>query len=141
MKGSTFMPVSVKWDNDDKTIICWVFEGNWTWEEYYDQRNAANAEIASAGHRVDMIVDMRTSKILPSGAMTHGKNAIASTPPNLGITVFVGLNTVLRVFYNMFSSLYGRLLSDKQLDTVIVATLDEAYTIIQQRRAEEIKSN
>jgi hypothetical protein len=132
------MPVSVKWDNDEQTIMRWVFEGNWTWEEYYTNRDAANAQVSEKGHRVDMIVDMRNSKTLPSGAMTHGKNAVSSaTPDNLGVTVFVGVNPVLRTFYSMFSQLYSRLLSNKHLDTVMVATLEEAYEIIKQRHGIE----
>jgi hypothetical protein len=75
------------------------------------------------------------SKALPSGLLTHGRNAVSTTPPNIGVTVLVGANSVLRAFYTMFSSLYRALIASKELDMVMVNTHDEAYKLLAERRA------
>jgi hypothetical protein len=129
------MTVRAAWDNPQKTIMRWTFEGAWTWDEYYKLRVSTNQQIAAEQHTVDLIVDLSTSKALPSGILTHGKNAVSVTPKNIGITVLVGANPVLNAFYKMFSSLYGTLIRSKKLDMVMVTTLDAAYKLLKEQGA------
>ena len=127
------MPVRAEWGNNSKTIMRWTFEGAWKWEEYYNLRSSTNRQISDEKHNVDLIVDLTKSSTLPSGILTHGKNAVSVTPTNIGMTILVGANPVLRAFYKMFSSLYRNLIASKELDMVMVETLDEAYLLLSQR--------
>lgn len=129
------MTVRAEWDNAEKTVMRWTFEGAWKWEEYYTLRASTNQKIAAENHNVDLIVDLSRSNALPSGILTHGKNAVSVTPKNIGTTILVGANPVLRAFYNMFSNLYRGLIASKELDMVMVATLEEAYQRLAQPRA------
>lgn len=129
------MPVSVQWADDEKSIMLWVFEGHWTWDDYYGIRDAANKQVSEVGYEVDLIIDMSGSSALPSGVLTHARSAFSASPSNIGFTVFVGLSPVLRSFYTMFSKLYHWMLSQKKLEMVMVATRDEAYEFIKTRRA------
>jgi hypothetical protein len=133
------MPVHAQWDNPQKTIMRWTFEGAWTWDEYYSLRVSTNQEIAAEPHPVDLIVDLSQSKTLPSGVLTHGKNAVSVTPKNIGVTVLVGANPVLQAFYKMFSSLYEGIISSKKLNMVMVANLDAAYKLLSDRQADQKK--
>src|SRR5690606_11312509 len=119
------MPVSARWTDESQTIMLWEFEGKWTWDDYYLIRNETNAQISALDYDVDLIIDMRNSTALPQGVFTHGRNAFSASPKNIGQTVFVGLNPVLRSFYAMFNKLYTVLLSEKDFDTMLVATLEE----------------
>lgn len=123
------MPVSTRYENDDHLVV-WEFQGNWTWEEYYEKRQTVNAFIGAAPHVVDMIIDMSHSKILPSNLLTHGGSAARNAPTNIGKTVFVGQNALLRTFFRIFSQLYGVVQSDKDLNYLMVATLEEAYDLL-----------
>jgi hypothetical protein len=134
--GEFMMTVYAEWDNADKTIMRWTFEGDWTWEEYYDARKTTNQEISAQKHPVDLIVDLRTSGTLPSGVLMHARNSVYIAPDNIGLTVYVGINPVMRAFYNMFRNLYRGLIHSKRLDMMMVATLDDAYAALAARDAE-----
>jgi len=123
------MPVSIRQENEGR-IVVWVFEGSWTWEEYYEKRTAVNEAIEATPHPVDMIIDMSNSQLLPKNLMTHAGSAARNAPDNLRKTVFVGSNMILRTFFKMFSQLYGVLKSGKELDFMMVASLDEAYAAL-----------
>lgn len=123
------MPVSIRFENDNH-IVVWEFEGTWTWEEYYDRRREANAVIELCNHPVDMIVDMTRSRILPQNAMSHAGKAVQMAPTNLRKTIFVGSNQFFRIFFRMFTQLYGALRPGGEMNYVMVATVAEAYASI-----------
>lgn len=125
------MPISVRWEADHHIVI-WEFEGAWTWEEYYEQRGSTNEAIRKRAHTVDMIVDMTRSQLLPKNLMTHASSAARQSPTNIGKTIFVGSNALLRAFFKMFSQIYGVFEPTKADNTHMVATLDEAYAILRQ---------
>lgn len=123
------MPVSIRFERDNHIVI-WVFEGAWIWEEYYDRRHEANAVIELCDHPVDMIVDMTRSRFLPQNAMSHAGKSVQMAPSNLRKTIFVGSNQFFRIFFRMFTQLYGALRQGEEMSYVMVATIDEAYAII-----------
>lgn len=123
------MPIATRWE-DDNRIVIWEFQGEWTWDEYYNQRGAVNDTIRDRGHIVHMIIDMTDSSLLPKNPLTHATSAMRKAPTNIGTTVYVGSNTILRTFFKMFSQVYGAVLPSKKLDMHMVATLDEAYVLI-----------
>jgi hypothetical protein len=131
------MPVNIHYDTENRIVI-WEFIGSWTWEEYYAERGAVNTGIEAAGHRVDMIIDMTKSRLLPKNLMTHAGSASRNAPENIGKTVFVGSNAILRAFFQMFSKLYGTLQSDKNLDFYMVTTRDEAYALLRGGAGKEV---
>jgi hypothetical protein len=47
MIGNKIMAVHAAWDNAEKTIMRWTFEGVWTWDEYYTLRTETNQKIAA----------------------------------------------------------------------------------------------
>lgn len=123
------MPVSAEWNDNTQTIMRWTFTGKWTWDEYYLCRKSINDDICGVGHVVDLIVDMREGSMLPANAMTHARSAVDSAPDNIGVTVVVGTNAMLRIFYNMFSKLYNTIAA-KDTNIRVVATLDDAFDLI-----------
>jgi hypothetical protein len=131
------MTVYAEWDNAEKTVMRWTFEGDWTWEEYYSTRKTTNQQISAQKYPVDLIVDMRASNALPSGVLMHARNAVFISPENISLTVYVGINPVLRAFFNMFNNLYRGLIRAKQLDMILVATIDDAYKALESRGAKQ----
>jgi hypothetical protein len=131
------MTVYADWDNTEKTVMRWTFEGDWTWDEYYSVRKTTNQQISAQKHPVYLIVDMRASSALPSGVLMHARNAVFISPDNIDLTVDVGINPVLHAFFNMFSNLYRGLIHSKRLEMVIVATMDDAYKALESRGAKQ----
>lgn len=124
------MPVRIYYE-EAKHLVIWEFEGAWTWEEYYDNRRLVNATLESVEHSVDMIINMTHSQLLPQNLMTHAGSAARNAPENIGKTIFVGSNAILRAFFRVFNQLYGVLASGRKLDFYMVATLEEAYALLE----------
>lgn len=130
------MPISVRFE-DDNHIVVWEFDGKWTWEDYYSQRDTVNDKIQATPHTVDMIVDMTNGSLLPQSVLTHAGNAVRKSPTNIGIIVIVGPSNFLRTFFNFFKRMYGIFQPAQEKNLHMVGTLDEAYAILRQPKHEE----
>lgn len=131
------MPVKSQWDNADKTIIRNDFEGNWTWEEYFEMIEQRNALMSSVDHRVDVIANMRPANMPTSGgALSSAKLSLSNVPPNHGIFVIV-INTMVGTMLDIFK------LFDRQTGISLHAakSLEEAREIISQERAKNAGGN
>ncbi|MFN8374661.1 MAG: hypothetical protein U0694_17495 [Anaerolineae bacterium] len=128
------MAVNAQWENDEKTIMCWTFEGAWQWEQYFHIRTTTNQQIHAQKHTVDLIVDLTRTTLLPSSVLMHARSAVMTAPSNIGVTVLVSANPVLHAFFNMFRNLYRGLIHNNHIDMVMVMSLDDAYKLLAERR-------
>lgn len=99
------MPVSIHWDNPEKTIIYFTFEGKWTLEELYAVLDEQQKMMASIDHTAHAIVDVRDSSILPSNILSIRSRQDRMTPKNQGISVVVGGGRFVTVIANMYQQL------------------------------------
>ena len=76
------MGIEVNWDNEAKTIIRYIYDGRWTWEELDLARDAAAKLEAAVDYRVNVIVDVQNSKLLPNGTISRARQ-VASTNARL----------------------------------------------------------
>jgi hypothetical protein len=130
------MGVSTQWLDDDQTVLGYIFEGNWTWDEMRAAIEQANAFMDTVTHQVDFIADTRNGGLIPSDVIANIRQFALSTPPHPnygGITVFVGSNALVRTLINMVVNIYHQL--NQQHTFVFTATFDEAYSIISEHRA------
>lgn len=132
------MPILTRWEEDNRIVI-WEFQGSWTWDDYYNQRGAVNDAIREKAHDVHMIIDMSASSLLPKNPLTHGTSAMRQAPINIGTTVYVGSNTILRTFFKMFKQIYSAAQPSKKLQIHMVTTLDEAYALIKSQNTDQAK--
>lgn len=123
------MPVTIRHEDENRLVI-WEFQGNWTWEDYYRHRDEVNTFIEKADHEVNMIIDMTRSNLLPKNLMSHASSASRHAPDNIGKTVFVGANAVLRTFFNMFKQVSGIVNPKQEMEYYMVPTLEKAYAIV-----------
>ena len=126
------MPISVRFE-DDNHLVIWEFEGKWTWNDYYSKRDAVNQKIEETEHPVDMIVDISKGSVLPQNVLSHTGSAVRKAPQNIGIIVIIGPNLVLRTFFQFFKRMYGIFQPDQEKNLHMVATLEEAHTILRQK--------
>ena len=105
------MPVTIDWDNEEKTVVRMGLDGNWTWDEVYPASQEGYAMLESVDYVVDVIMDMRQSRGIPNSSIFHARNTMGKRHPRTGLTVFVGANTLFfsiwRVFNKVYSSLGG----------------------------------
>jgi hypothetical protein len=107
------MPIQAVWDNEQHTIIRYVIEGQWTWEDMNAAIATSNAWLDEVDHKIDFIHDMSQSEGIPNGALTHLKRYIGKEHPNTGRSVVIGpqksvTNSVARGLLDMIQKLYKR---------------------------------
>ena len=126
------MAVKVYWENDEKTIIRYDFEGHWTWDDLYPEYDRAIKMEKSVDHCVDVILDMRESQSIPLSAITHVRSIAGKQPDNVGLSVLVTTNRAILTLYNVGMKI------DKNIAKYFAAasTIEEAYALI----AEAVKS-
>jgi hypothetical protein len=123
------MPITVSWDNEEKTIVRQTYIGKWTWDEFY----AAGEEFAvlagTVTHTVHLLIDMRQAGPLPGGALSH-IGAMNRLPPNMGRIVAVGVGSFVMKMFNVAAAVRPAI----KERILIVATLDEAYSHLKESR-------
>src|SRR3954464_1167446 len=103
------MSIEVNWDNEEKTIIQYVYEGRWTLQDFDDARAKAAKLEETVTHRVDVIIDVRKSSLVPTGTISRGKQVMTTTPsshPNEGTAVIVGAGPLVRSIYDVVNKVY-----------------------------------
>lgn len=121
------------WDNEEKTIIRVTYGLTWTWDDYFQADQAAQALLDSVDHRVDLILDMLNTA-LPADSLsripTLIRAGIGLARPNTGIVVLVGTSGYLRTLISAFQKVYPQ----ESRRVFLVETLDEAYALIASKR-------
>lgn len=123
------MSITVKWDNEDHTIIRWIFDGVWTKQDYYDVYTDLLDILDTTSHKVHIILDMRAGHDLPKGFIsTLRTEQFKQSHPNLGTMVSIGQNPFVRMFVNTFTKIYP-----PKIQRFYMADSDEqAYAIIKE---------
>ena len=126
------MSIKVVWDNEEKTIVRYVFDARWTWDEFYVARAEAYRQIDSVQHRVGVIFDTPPNIGLPSNMITHSKSAVNKTHSNTIVVVVVAQNMYLRTMLTMVMKL------SKKAGVMmrLASSLEEARMIVHQRLRE-----
>lgn len=130
------MPVSINWDNDERTIMRYVLVGAWQWTEFRSVIDEADALSRTVEHRVDIICDLTASGPLPvHNAFPTLKYMAELTSDNVleGIFIVVGGGTFVRALGKTFNQVYAGV----GARTFFAETLDEAYAQIQQDRVRQ----
>jgi hypothetical protein len=125
------MGVRVVWHNDKKTIIRYIYENRWSWEDLYTARLEVKAMLESVPHKVGIIVDVRNSSILPSGTLARAKYIASSSPTlhhNEGVTVILGASGLVRSIYDVMRKIYPYTMRERKY--YFASTLEEAYSIL-----------
>lgn len=124
------MPIQAKWNNDEKTVLRYDFEGRWTWDEYFGVMAQITNMMKSVDHRVDAIANMKPGIMPTSGsAMSSARSALRKLPPNCGVVVVVtnSFISAMLALFKQFDRDLGKLLRG-------ATSVEEAHRIIEQER-------
>jgi len=127
------MGIEVNWDNEEKTIIQYVYEGRWTLQDFDDARAKAAKLEETVTHRIDVIVDVRKSSLVPTGAISRGKQVITTTPvshPSEAMAIIVGAGPLVRSIYDVVSKVYPDIVRRRGFR--FARSLEEAHELIAQ---------
>lgn len=122
------MTVNVCWDDEDKTIARMDFIGEWTWEEVRQAVTQMRAMMGEVTYNFNFIIDVSEGIGAPSPFLSQLRNVMQNSNPYMGITVLMGLNDAILIFWKIFVQVYGRLIRRDRY--AYAKTAEEARTII-----------
>jgi hypothetical protein len=123
------MGIRIVWDDEAKTIIRYIFDAVWTWDDFFNAKAEAYALIDTVQHKVGIIMDGPSDLRLPANMLTHSRSALRNKHPNTSVIAAVIHKPFLRIMFNTLINL------TKGDDATIhlVSTVDEARQLIADR--------
>lgn len=131
------MPVSVMWDNDEKTILRFEVDGDWEIDETWERITVDALNMTRETDSVpDAIIDMRgqSGDNVPQGFMTQGRNFsnwVQRYQLDSAVMVIVGGGRMMQAGADIFRKLHIPI-SERSF---FADSLDEARTKIHDYRA------
>jgi hypothetical protein len=121
------MAAQVKWQDDTKKILIFTFEGYWILADFYDVFKQSNTLLDNLDYKVNMIIDIRDSKSLPTGFFSALRTVSKQEHPNAGKVAMVGMNTFTRAFVLAVRQVMRKKPEDQWMQ--IVASYEDAYKL------------
>jgi hypothetical protein len=123
------MAIKVVWDNPQHTIVRYIYDEKWTWDEFFQAREEAVALIDTVDYKVGVIMDAPPNVQLPPNILMHAKNVLQGRHENTVIVAFVATRPFLRA---MFKALV-QITRGRESTIVLCANVDEAREVIRDR--------
>lgn len=126
------MPVSVRWDNDLRTILRFTFWNEWEITQYLEAFDEALSMINAVVDTVDIINDLRSGSFIPEGdTVSLFRNIINMLPTNTGIIVYINDDLVQQRLYTVQSQFYQITNPRKPKRLFVVKKLKDALQLIE----------
>lgn len=120
------MPVTMTWDNAEKTIIRVTIEGQWDVNDLHRLINQAPSMMNEVTHSVDGIFDFSRSTSTPTSALMTLSRMEATYNDRQRLFIVVGANSYIRTLCNIAAKLAPKTFSK----LMFVETIHEAYSAI-----------
>lgn len=120
------MGITLRWGNQDQSVIWYHIEAPWTWEDADHARIELERMIQSVHHRVDFIFDVGTLGVLPKNTLQVVADRFTLIPANVGIFTVVGAPTMVKVMIDVLRLMRPEVFSRYH----VVDTFEEAYRLI-----------
>ncbi len=126
------MGVQVVWDNDERTIVRYIFDKHWQWDDFFAAVETSLAMIDSVPNHVGTIFETALGMTIPKDVITHARKIISRRHERTVIIVIVAPGLYLRTLMQIATKLSHEIAQRVQA----VTTIDEAREIIYQRLTE-----
>ena len=123
------MAIRAIWDNDEKTIVRYIFETGWTWDEFFVVKKQANAMMDTVAHKLGVILHMPSENVIPPDVFANARNGLLTKHGNTVILVVVSTRPFVRTMIETLRGLSP--LANAGLETT--ATLDAARALVNER--------
>ncbi|MCC6616626.1 MAG: hypothetical protein IT320_24345 [Anaerolineae bacterium] len=121
------MALSLRWDQTIKNALIISFDGNWTWQDFYDASDHAHRLMREAGTLVHIIYELPHSTTMFKNPMLHLRHFAVNAPNNLGgLHIYINASAYWQACVTTFNRVYPQLATDVRF----VADLDEARAAI-----------
>lgn len=123
------MNIDVIWDNPEKTAVRYIFKPRWNWADLHGAMQEAAKLMAEVNHRVDIIMDVTSASLIPSGAIAQAQKAFATQKHgNAGTTIVVSTSSFAQALVAVGRKLSGR--AAQNWDMEFANSLDQARNVL-----------
>ena len=123
------MGITVMWDNEQHSIIRYVFECHWTWDDFQVARELVYKMIDAETHTVALLFDVPRDVSIPPNFVSKFATMFRHKHPRTCAMVVVGGNPYVRALVGVLASV-----ADKSGNTLRAFYLqDQAYAWLEQR--------
>jgi hypothetical protein len=123
------MAIRVIWDTEEKTIVQYIVEPDWTWDEFFAAKEQANALMDTVCHKLGVFLLMPSDGVIPLDVLANTRKGLRHKHPNTVVIVVVSDRPFVRTMIETIRALPP--LGDHGLETA--STLDEARAIVRER--------
>lgn len=127
------MPIEVKWDNEEKTVLCFEYKGVWEWDDVFPVIEKGDKMIDEVDHPVGIVFDMTESAGVPKGVFSQTKRANRNIHKHVKYRVTVGANRFIEILVSSYQKIYGAMGGEST--TAFASTREEAHTLIAEKLA------
>ncbi len=127
------MPISVRWENNEKTIVRWEFDGRWTWNDYYDALEQSDRLLDSIQRSADLLVNMQQTNFIANGYPAQFRR-VSRFHPKAGIAVLVITNAFIETMLRMMM----RFQPQSAHRIIIARSLEKAQSILQEHQQRSV---
>jgi hypothetical protein len=122
------MTITVQWDNAEKSIVRYIYEGPWTLNDFNTAYLQARELMDTVDHKVHLIIDVTKSGLLPSNVLARSQSVARRHHPNEGSVVIVGASTFIRSLLEIYQRVYSDLVAPGKFHTA--PNLEEARRLL-----------
>ena len=127
------MAIRVIWDNSEQTILRYIFDPHWEWEDFAVAREEGYGLIDRVTHPIGVILDTPSDMWVPTKVLLRGRSAMQNTHVNTVILVFIVPNPAARLVYD---TLIKIAVKKEGCQICIADSLDEARRLVVEHLAE-----
>lgn len=127
------MAVTVEWKNNEKTILGYTVDGQWTWNEIYVAAERGLALNQDYRKDVFAIVDLRNSHGIPTGSVTQLTRLAEIPRPNTRLVLIVGGSSLTASIV----TIYNRIRFTSSTIVKWVPGMEDALDMIHRFQAEK----
>lgn len=124
------MTITIHWADDNQTILHFVFQAYWDWEEFDTAVQQSWQIMDTVNHTVDHIYDMSANSYFPFGGIHIIGDLRHKKHPRLNQMILVTSNPFFNGIYRLMERTYQKIGTNFQ----ILPTLDDAYKELQRMR-------
>ena len=100
------MPITVEWDDPQRTVILISISHPVTWEGFNDSMDEVIQLTQSVTHRVDVISNPGSTPMPAGSPLPHLKRVYSRLPANVGINVACITNPFARIMSSIVGQAY-----------------------------------
>ncbi|HVU09893.1 MAG TPA: hypothetical protein VHD90_01395 [Phototrophicaceae bacterium] len=121
------MSVAVVWEDEQKSVVRYVFVDPWAWDQFYAGWDQVKAVLDASPHKISAILDLTEMRAIPPNSLMHMRALIQQRHPNFSeLLIVVGSGK----FGATYGALAQQLAAAIRYRLIFTDTLEEARRLL-----------